>query len=88
MMSVHLSGTHLLMLQESDPVPLFFCGLEPGGSIKAARSLIRNAVCDFHAQNLQLQLMRVWWVSSDRDLQHTLGQVAIECEAAGMKVLT
>lgn len=31
---------------------------------------------------------RVWWVSSDHDLQHTLGQFAIECEAAGMKVHT
>lgn len=31
---------------------------------------------------------RVWWVSSDHDLQHTLGQFAIECEAAGMKVRT
>lgn len=66
-------------------MPLSFPEPDPGGSIKAARSLIRNAVWDFHAQNLQLQLMRVWWVSSDRDLQHTLGQVAIECE---VKVLT
>lgn len=31
---------------------------------------------------------RVWWVSSDHDLQHTLGQFAIVCEAAGMKVHT
>lgn len=31
---------------------------------------------------------RVWWVSSDHDLQHTLEQFATECEAAGMKVHT
>lgn len=33
-------------------------------------------------------MSRVWWASSDRDLPHTLGQLALECEAAGTKVHT
>lgn len=91
----HLSAKHLLMLSVWDvfgsgnwSCSLFFWNQQLYWSTKKPHQkfCLWFTCTEFPAAVDEWG--RVWWVSSDHDLQHTLGQFAIECEAAGMKVRT